>query len=150
MAYVKTNWIDDETAITADRMNNIENGIKNNNNYTKDTGWIKATLNSGFTHNGLATSGDFMYRRIGKTVFVKGSVKGFTTANVGFVTLPVGFRPSTRIDFMGATGGAYLVKAIVSTGGVITMTADSRGTYDANNWYAFCTSYITDNEFPNV
>lgn len=30
MAYTKTNWVDNETAITADKMNNIENGIKTN------------------------------------------------------------------------------------------------------------------------
>lgn len=34
MPYVKTVWVDNETAITAARLNNMENGIAEANNFT--------------------------------------------------------------------------------------------------------------------
>lgn len=46
MAYIKTNWIDDETAITADRMNNIETGIENVTNS------VANIIDSGTNNNG--------------------------------------------------------------------------------------------------
>lgn len=113
-----------------------------------DTGWIKATLNSGYTHNALASAGDLMYRRIGNTVYVKGSVKGFTAANTSCCQLPEGYRPATRIDFMLGTGGAYYSKGMMTSSGNLQMNYDSRGSYSADNWYSFCANWITEEGFP--
>lgn len=33
MPYTKTNWVDNVTAITAERLNNIENGIEDAHNF---------------------------------------------------------------------------------------------------------------------
>lgn len=119
------------------------------NEKLRDTGWKTATLLDGFSQNALASSGNLMYRRVGNIVYVKGSVKGFS--NTGdCAQLPAGYRPPSRVDFCAGTGGKYYAKAMITSGGYINLLYDSRETYSEGNWYAFCTSYVTDEEFPST
>ena len=147
---------EDKYKITAKDVNEIKSAVNENaekiddlNNETKDTGWLELTLNDGYTNNALASSGKLMYRRIGHQVFLKGSCKGFAEFNTSCGTLPTGFRPSTRHDFYVGTGGFRLAKAMVSANGAITLIADTGETASSTQWYSFCTSFITDEDFPS-
>lgn len=116
----------------------------------QDTGWITATMKSGFTNNGLSSSGDLMYRRIGSVVYIKGSVKGFTDVSQTCSTLPTGYRPPTRHDCYGSESSNYIAKFQVNASGDIVLLGGTRGTYtNASQWYAICTSFITDDAFPS-
>ena len=76
-----------------------------------DSGWITATLVNGFTHN---AGSPLHYRKVGNTVYVKGTVDRTTPpgVNVVITTLPAGFRPTvgdthlnlwiTNADFSGS------------------------------------------------
>ena len=114
-----------------------------------DTGWITPTLNTGFTQAALASAGDFMYRRIGNIVYIKGSVKGFTATSQSCVQLPTGYRPSTRIDFYASESGDYIAKFMVTYQGNITYLGGTRGSVSSSQWFNLCTSYITDDAFPS-
>lgn len=114
-----------------------------------DTGWKTATLNSGFTQSGLASAGDLMYRRIGNIVYIKGSVKGFTATSQACTQLPTGYRPSTRIDFYGSESADYIGKFMVTSTGNITYLGGTRGSVASSQWFNMCTSFITDDSFPN-
>lgn len=63
------------------RITNIENKIL-------ETNWTTCTMESGFTNGALSSSGNLMYIKIGKMVFVKGSCKGFKSGNVICTQLP--------------------------------------------------------------
>ena len=119
------------------------------NQYTQDTGWLEPTMESGFTTGALSSSGNLMYKRIGKEVYIKGSVKGFTATSQACCQLPSGYRPATRIDCSLGTGGNYFARGMISSGGNITLLGDTRTSLSADNWYSICTSYITDDDFPS-
>ena len=127
---------------------NIVNAINELANKTKETEWTLVPLADGYTSNALASSGEFMYKRVGKTVFLRGSVKGFTEADSTFATLPVGFRPPARHDLFVGNSTGYFAKGIISPSGNVVLVYDSRETYNASNWYAFCTTFETEEEFP--
>jgi hypothetical protein len=65
-----------------------------------DTGWLILPLASGITTNTLVRSVP-MYRRIGKHVFVSGSVNATTDASIRVITgtLPTGFRPISATPY---------------------------------------------------
>ena len=60
-----------------------------------DSGWITATLNSGFTHYS-SPYGPVKYRKIGNIVNIQGIVNQATADQTVF-TLPTGFRPERRV-----------------------------------------------------
>lgn len=126
----------------------VVNAINEVSDKIKDTGWNTASLNTGFTHSALASAGDLMYRRIGNVVYIKGSVKGFTSSSTVCTQLPNGYRPPSRIDFYGSESGNYIAKFIVGADGGISYLGGTRGSVAATQWFNLCTSYITDETFP--
>lgn len=146
-------WIEDElvNSMGTEVVDSLEGNEKNMapsvstvKNFINGTEWEKVKLSEGFSHNALSSSGDLVYKRIGNVVYIKGSVKGFTASGDVCGVLPVGFRPSTRIDIFFGTGGNYFAKGIISASGSITLLGDSQDNYSENNWYSICTSYITN------
>lgn len=67
---------------------NIYAKITNLENKTAETEWITCTMNSGFTNGALSSSGNLMYSKVGKLVYLKGSCKGFKSGNVICTQLP--------------------------------------------------------------
>lgn len=58
-----------------------------------DTGWIILSLLNGVTAFAPYTP---QYRKVGKNVFIRGSVSNITNANTTIAILPLGFRPSNN------------------------------------------------------
>lgn len=67
---------------------NIYAKITNLENKTAETEWITCTMNSRFTNGALRSSGNLMYSKVGKLVYLKGSCKGFKSGNVICTQLP--------------------------------------------------------------
>lgn len=67
---------------------NIYAKITNLENKTAETEWITCTMNSRFTNGALSSSGNLMYSKVGKLVYLKGSCKGFKSGNVICTQLP--------------------------------------------------------------
>ena len=63
-------------------------------NVISDSGWITATLNSGYTHYG-SPYGPVAYRKIGNIVNIQGITDGGALGVI--FTLPVGYRPEQQI-----------------------------------------------------
>lgn len=115
--------------------------------YISDTGWItvpakgdgKISNSPGnFITPGLSSAGVIQYRRIGKQVFIKGSVKGNNLSNADaayrtIFTLPVGFRPPTRMDFMSMGSGCNPINITIASSGQVWLTIPSRL---SQNWDA--------------
>lgn len=106
--------------------------------------WQTVTLNEGFEHGALASSGNLMVKKVVNIVFIKGSVKGFTGEQTICANLSEEYRPSTRIDIMLGTGGSYFAKGMVTAGGNIQLLSDTRGTISEGNWYSICASWIAE------
>lgn len=79
MAYIKTNWVDNQTAITAARMNNIEDGIANNESAITQVETRIGTL-SGIGQPIIATSADAM-TDTDKIYLYVGSETGYETGH---------------------------------------------------------------------
>ena len=59
----------------------------------QDSGWINLSLNSGWTMNDYVAEVP-QYRKIGKTVYLRGLVNATAAASNIIATLPAGYRPS--------------------------------------------------------
>lgn len=119
------------------------------NDKINDTGWKVATLKEGFTSGSLASEGNLMYRRIGNLVYTKGSLSGFTAFSQTCATLPVGYRPPTRIDAYGSYSGTKTANFTIGSNGNIGLVNNRDNNVSSDQWYALCTSWITDDAFPS-
>lgn len=133
--------IGDLTQLTTDDKSSLVNAI---NEINTGNSWLDVPLSEGITTPGLGSSGNLMYRKIGKIVFIKGSVKGFTALNQAFGTLPVGYRPPTRIDCYGSYSGTKTANVIIGNNGVMTLVNNQEGTITSANWVTVCTSFIAE------
>ena len=117
MAYTRTNWVSGATALSADNMNNIEDGIEELKNITT----LINTTNS--TYN-VTT---YAYK-VGNVVTVtlirengdKPSSSGWTT----IATLPAGSRPPGILlsyFYSGGTTSDTTIRMRISTAGVIEL-----------------------------
>lgn len=99
-------------------------------NINYDTGWLTATLKSGYSH--YSDTEKLLYRRIGKLVEINGCVKNDSTVSMTdyndlfqVATIPVGFRPSVTITKVNQTTGYYKLLTYVDSAGNIGFTAYS-------------------------
>lgn len=76
------NWLT-ELESKVDNMTGIE-----------DSGWLELTLNDGWSNTEYESEKP-MYRKVGKTVMLRGLVNATGEAGTAIATLPTGFRPST-------------------------------------------------------
>jgi len=82
---------------------------------TEDTGWLTLPLASGITQGTYA--GTPQYRKIGKHVFLRGSISFTAAANVTIANLPAGFYPPNVFYKMAATGGARIARIEINSSG---------------------------------
>lgn len=110
----------------------------------KDTGWVNLPLASGIVS--YATTQVPQYRKIGKTVFVRGAVKNVLSSGV-IATLPAGYRPSSTISFVQNTSVrtgnfAMFARFTVNSAGEIKIEAISDGAeYGETKWFPISTCF---------
>lgn len=73
------------------KITNLTTRVTALENKTAETEWVTCTMNSGFTNGALSSSGNLMYSKVGKLVYLKGSCKGFKSGNVICAQLPERF-----------------------------------------------------------
>lgn len=108
----------------------------------------ESSLNTGFNYNDTVTSiGTIKYKRVGGVVFIKGNVRGtINTSQFSKVfTLPEGYRPETRVDFICAAqsvsgSGNRLVDIMVGSNGEVNVGAVNGQTY-GTNWFSINVSF---------
>ena len=120
--------------------NNVATDTELNNAVSSidDSGWITVSFQNGWSHYD-STYGDVRYRKINGVVHIEGLMKGGTisTSSPAF-TLPVGFRPKTRL--LGVT---------YSSGGAGRLDINTNGyalPYSGSNvWYSVWCSFVAHN-----
>ena len=114
----------------------------------EDTGWINLTLLNGVQPFSIAQIPQ--YRRIGKKVILRGSVKNITAKNTIIALLPPGLRPSQFFSFIQNTsvknGSTNYARWQVRDSGEIKLEGISEGVtanWEPTNWYPIdCEFYL--------
>ncbi len=108
-----------------------------------DSGWANLTLTAG---SAFSSTNIPQIRMIGNRVFLRGSVKGLTTAGTIFASLPADAIPEKDHVFTASSGvlNTYGVTVEIKVGsdGVIRLGAIS-GTLNATDGISLCTDYIS-------
>ena len=115
-----------------------------------DSGWITATLNSGFEPYGDGDDVKPAYRKVGNVVTVNGVVKPKTAIATGsganILTLPEGFRPSRQFATICQGSGNAIWCLHVFTNGVLYLERyRTGGTSEIANvgvWLPFCITFV--------
>lgn len=137
------------TPFSADWMNNIENGIANNDEritlLERDTGWVDLTPLNG-------TWNYFQYRVInGNHVYIRGYATALAASSnvaVKVAQMPSGTVPSVDYYFYGLLQGANICRfGILNTGEIdlewaLKLSDGSR--YTATSWYRLFCDYFID------
>ena len=135
------------TPLNAENMNHIEDGIEQLNSDIEDTGWLNLTLSNNFKNYSSESKQE--YRRIGKTVFLRGVMSPKTNIPGSIdetlvATIPEGFRPSrteTRLC-QGSIKNTWLLT--VNPNGKIGFSrygTTSNTTASADAWLPFSINY---------
>lgn len=103
----------------------LENKI---NTFMADGGWINFYLESGATSYDSTTTP--AVRCIGNRVYLRGAIKGITSAGTTFCTLPVSYRPAIDHCYItaavsGTTAQDYVMIRISATTGTVKLAAIS-------------------------
>lgn len=104
---------------------------------SQDTGWVSATLGSGWTAFSGETPG---YRRLNGVVYLKGRASS-TGATATAFTLPAGFRPIAQLVMSGNDGTAF-IQAIVTSAGIVGPASNVSAT---NFSFGQFSPFIADN-----
>ena len=113
-----------------------------------DTGWITLPLASGITAYNEANTPQ--YRKIGKLVVVRGTVKGITARNTVIGTLPTGFRPTKANPYVQNTSlgtGNYATQTrltLTTTGEVKLEAISDNAVFGADKWFPIATIFLID------
>jgi hypothetical protein len=113
-----------------------------------DSGWITLPLAEGITAYNEANVPE--YRKVGKIVFLRGTVKGITARNTVIGTLPEGYRPNKAHPYvqntsLGAGNFATQTRLTVTTTGDVKLEAISdNAVFDASKWFPIATSFLID------
>lgn len=110
-----------------------------------DTGWVGLTLASGVV--AYAPTQIPQCRKIGKTVYIRGGVKGIVNDNTLVGTLPAGYRPTRVVHFLQnktASGNTPMAARwkIESDGDIIMVFSETQS--EATHWYGLDTSFLVD------
>lgn len=113
------------------------------NTYATDSGWLNLPLSTGI--EAYATTQIPQYRKIGKTVFIRGGIKGIVNDSTHVATLPEGCRPERVYHFLQnktASGGVPMVARwkIESNGRIIMVFAENQS--EATHWFALDTTFL--------
>lgn len=127
---------------------NIANELVQLEDLLSDSGWITLPLASGITAYNEANTPQ--YRKIGKLVIIRGTVKGVTARNTVIGTLPSDFRPSKANPYvqntsLGTGNFATQTRLTVTTTGDVKLEAISdNAVFGADKWFPIATMYLVD------
>lgn len=127
---------------------NIANELVQLEDLLSDSGWITLPLASGITAYNEANTPQ--YRKIGKLVIIRGTVKGVTARNTVIGTLPAGFRPSKANPYvqntsLGTGNFATQTRLTVTTTGDVKLEAISdNAVFGADKWFPIATMFLVD------
>lgn len=126
----------------------LEETVEELLNAESDTGWITLPLASGITAYNEANIPQ--YRKVGKVVFIRGTVKGVTARNTVIGTLPEGFKPNKANPYvqntsLGTGNFATQTRMTVTTTGDVKLEAISdNAVFGAEKWFPIATTYLVD------
>ncbi len=106
-----------------------------------DTGWINLPLKAEITVGSIAKKAQ--YRKIGKTVYIRGDIAGVTEANTIIATLPAGFRPLSNVYAINALSGVRYSRIYVLSNGNLALEWVSDNNYNSS-WYAIDCLFTVD------
>ena len=112
----------------------FSNGLTVDNMNYKDSGWIDATYQNGWTTYGGAYS-QARYKKIGSVVYIDGLVKAGTIGQAVF-TLPSGFRPTKRQLKATETDRNANGRLDINTNGDVVASSGSSGWFSVNCSFA--------------
>lgn len=127
---------------------NLEETVEELINAQEDTGWITLPLASGITAYNEANTPQ--YRKIGKLVVIRGTVKGVTGRNTVIGTLTEGFRPTKANPYvqntsLGSGNFATQTRLTVTTTGDVKLEAISdNAVFGADKWFPIATMYLVN------
>lgn len=127
---------------------NLTNELVQLEDLLGDTGWITLPLASGITAYNEANTPQ--YRKVGKLVFIRGTVKGITARNTVIGTLPQGFRPTKANPYVQNTSlgtGNYATQTrltVTTTGDVKIEAISDNAVFGADKWFPIATEYLVD------
>lgn len=115
---------------------------------TADSGWLTLSLSEGIVAYNEANIPQ--YRKIGKLVIIRGTVKGITARNTVIGNLPVGYRPTKANPYvqntsLGSGNVATQTRITVTTTGDIKLEAiSSEAFFGAEKWFPIATMFLID------
>lgn len=115
---------------------------------TADSGWLTLPLSEGIEAYNEANTPQ--YRKIGKLVIIRGTVKGVTARNTVIGNLPVGYRPTKANPYvqntsLGSGNVATQTRVTVTTTGDIKLEAiSSDAVFGADKWFPIATMFLID------
>ena len=115
---------------------------------TADSGWRTLPLSEGIEPYNEANTPQ--YRKIGKLVIIRGTVKGVTARNTVIGNLPVGYRPTKANPYvqntsLGSGNVATQTRVTVTTTGDIKLEAiSSDAVFGADKWFPIATMFLID------
>lgn len=107
-----------------------------------DSGWLDLPLATGIAAYNEPQKP--RYRKIGKTVFLTGVLKGVTASDVTIATLPSGYRPSKRVIIPIACVGQMIGKISIDTDGSIVLNRTTVEPVIAENWHSIACNFNVD------
>lgn len=113
-----------------------------------DTGWKTLPLATGIQAYNEANTPQ--YRKIGKLVVIRGTVKGVTARNTVIGTLPDGFRPTKANPYVQNTSlatGNYATQTrvtVTTTGDVKLEAISDNAVFGVDKWFPIATMFLVD------
>lgn len=129
-------------------VNNLTNELVQLEDILGDSGWIPLPLANGITAYNEANTPQ--YRKIGKLVIIRGTVKGVTARNTVLGTLPTGYRPSKANPYVQNTSlgtGNYATQTrltVTTTGDVKLEAISDNAVFGAEKWFPIATMFLVD------
>lgn len=126
MAYIKQNWVDGTTICNAERMNHIENGIKENSDNLQKT---------------MVEDGVYRYFKQGNIVEIRIGYNDSVTVQPWeektLTTIPEQYRPSTNVYFaLMGYGATTTLFGTITPQGIVKITNWTSDAQTATNIYA--------------
>ncbi|MBE6088167.1 MAG: hypothetical protein E7206_09035 [Clostridium beijerinckii] len=110
-------------------------------NKSIDTAWMGLPLLNGVTNYTIYT---LRYRRIGKLIQIQGFVTNIGVINTIIATLPVGFRPSQSLVFVGAKNGYNTIMFSIEQNGNVIFWGATNNVYNTADYVGISAEFLID------
>ena len=111
------------------------------NNFVYDTGWQNLTIVKGQAYSDEQIP---QIRRIGKTVYMRGALKGYTSSGVNIVQIPTELIPSQAHSFVAPGSQNRVNRFTLNTTGLLMFEQTTATNMAATDWHPISTTYLID------